>query len=258
MQSFEETLSSHEARVDGLLKQCSQLAGALKGWKRACGDGAVGDRQKHADRAQALSSQIGPAAQEVSAEWTFDTRGYLSSDAWQNELIEAAERHPSALRVFVETGELVCSPVVLKAEPARACLRIGKARWPKLRPRKVVDELVRLRERGAKQNVQEFLDALHSAVEYSNRGKEQKGNTISAKLRDVYDLFSLTPGWKKENSTAAFAQYLYALHQSDIRVTRSGKMYEFGFVSGHPPARDLFEVVAEDGRPLKYYLIHFR
>ena len=199
-----------------------------------------------------------PARQEVSSEWTFDAREYLSSDAWQSELIEAAGRHPSAPRVFIEAGELVCSPVVLRTEPARGCLRIGKARWPKLRPRKVVDELVRLRERGAKQNVQEFLDALHTAVEFLNRGKKQKGNTISAKLRDVYDLFCLTPVWKKENSTATFAQYLYALYKSDIRVTRSGKMYEFGFVSGHPPARDLFEVMAEDGRPLKYYLIHFR
>jgi hypothetical protein len=122
----------------------------------------------------------------------------------------------------------------------------------------VIAELLRLREQGAKQNVQEFLDSLWQAVEYLGRNREQRSTTAFAKLRDIYDLFCLTPGWKKENSEATFAQFLYALHRSDLRVTRSGKIYEFEFPAGHPKAREVFEVVAEDGKTIRYYGIHFR
>ncbi len=254
---LEEALSDHEGQVDSLLKQCSKLTAALKGWKRACSDGAINDRQKHADQASSIALQFGPAIQGVARQWTFDSREYLSSDVWQNELIEVAAKH-SSLRVFLEGGELVSSPVVLRPDPSRACLRLGKVRWSKLRPRRIVDELVKLKDRGERQNVQEFLDALYASVEYLNRNKPQLGSTVYAKLRDVYDLFSLTPGWKKENSEAAFAQYLYALDRSETRMTRSGKMYDLERAAGQPKARDLFAVVAEDGRTIRYYGIHFR
>lgn len=257
MQVFEEAISTHEGQVDGLIKQCTQLMGALKAWKKACSEGAINDRQKHSDKALMLSEQVGPAVKEVASNWEFDVKAYLSSDDWQTELTEYASKQPSSLRIFQESGELVCSPVVLKSEPSRLAIRIGKTNWSKLRIRKVVAELVRLRDQGSKQNVQEFLDALLTAVEYLNRNKDSLNVIEYAKLRDVYDLFCLTPGWKKENSVASVAQQLYVLHKSGLNVTRSGKMFRFEAPTGSPKSRDIFEVVDEDGKLIRYYGIQF-
>ncbi|MCK6499699.1 MAG: hypothetical protein L6Q38_09495, partial [Nitrospira sp.] len=206
MNRLDNAFAHHEGEVDLLLKSAQQFISALKGWKRACVEGSVGDRQKHSERAVAISTLIEPSVREAASGWSFNARDYLASDDWHNELIEAASRHPSTPNILSEGSELVCPPVVIRSEPGRASLRLGKARWTKLRPRKVIDELLRIRQRSEKQNVQEFLDSLWTATQYLNRGKQLETNTAYAKLRDIYDLFCLTPGWKKENSETAFAQ----------------------------------------------------
>lgn len=250
--NLESALQAHEEQVDALLKSANRYVGALKAWKKACQTGHIGNRQKAAAQAEELVSALPVATDETAATWDFDIRAYLESEAWRRELQEtAAEKY--SLRVLEEAENLISSPVVVRAQPGRGALQLGKVNWPTLRPRVVAAELKRLRERAGSANSQEFVESLFAVWE-----RISQGAGVFVKFRDIYDLFCLTPGWKRENPPAAFGQAIYALHRSEITATRGGKTFEFIYPSGNYRERDVYEVIAEDGRPLRYYGIRFR
>lgn len=249
--SLEEALRAHEEQVDALLKAANRYVGALKAWKKACQTGHMGNRQKAADQARDLiRTLVDPTAKAADA-WSFDVRAYLEGNQWRKELqTTAAEK--AGLRVLEEGETLISSPVVIRSRPSMSALRIGKVNWPTIRPQVVAAELKRLRERINEANLQEFVDCLLAVCQcYSRDG------TLFAKFRDIYNLFCLTPGWKRENPPVAFGQAIYALHRSEIRATRSGRKFEFEYPSGNVKERDVFTVIAEDGRPIRYYGIRF-
>jgi hypothetical protein len=253
---LEEALANHDKALDPVIKQSGQLSASLKAWKKATLEGNLGERQKQADRAIQIARALQDPLNAARESWEFDSATYLGSGAWRAELMDTANH--AGYRVFEEGESIVASPVIVVSEPARSALRIGRARWPKLRPSVVVAELKRLRERSEKGlGVQDLLDRLYEAVSRLDQNPRPNGE-VKAKLRDVYDLFSIAPGWKKDNPEASFAQDLYALHRSEVRTTRSGKKYEYEFPSGQPKGREIFEVVDESGRPIRYYMVHFR
>lgn len=252
MAILETALQEHEEQVDLLLKEANKYVGQLKAWKKACQNGHLNNRQKAAAQAEELAKRLPGPAQETAAGWEFDARAYLEGDDWRTEVqMVAAER--LGLRVLEEGDNLISSPVIVRALPGRGSLQIGKVNWPTIRPRVVAEELKRLRERMSSANSQEFVDSLYGASERVT----QEGDPV-AKFRAIYDLFSLTPGWKKDNPPAAFGQAIYALHRSEIRATRNGHSFEFVYPSGNAKERDVFPVIAEDGKPVRYYGIRFR
>ncbi len=253
---LEEALTEHEKRIDSALKQSAQLTSTLKAWKKATAEGKLADRQKLADRALELSNSVIDPVRLASDSWSFDARDYLASEAWRHEIMESAKI--SGHRLFSEGEALISSPVMVRTDPTRQSLLIGKTRWGKLRPSLVVEELQKIRAKGEKQKaVQESMDALFAAAKFLDKHPGATGS-VKAKIRDIYDLFSLTPGWKKDNPESSFAQDLYAIHRSELRATRGGMRYEFEYPTGQPKPRDLFEVIDESGRPIRYYMIHFR
>ena len=264
--NLEEALRGQEERADDLLKAANRYIGALKTWKKSCQNGHVGNLQKAIAQARDLAPALGPAADEAAQAWTFDAREYLESGEWRRDVQAAGDK--LGLRVMEEGDTLLSSPVVIRAQPARQSLFIGKVGWPLLRPHIVALELKRLRDRAQSANSQEFLDGLLAAALQLNkagdRGASDKAEKAAeapssafARFRDIYDLFSITPGWKKENSPAVFGQALYALHRADLRVTRSGRKFEIMFPSGNVKEKDVYSVVAEDGRSIRYYGIEF-
>lgn len=259
MAAIEEAFAAQEKLVDGLERDVKSLASVLKAWKKACAEGVVADRQKHADRAVSIASALPTSVQEAASGWDFDVSEYLrSTEAWQGELAAVARRVAPDHRLIPDGNALASPPVMVRAEPARACLRLGKARWTRLRPSKVVEELDRLRKRGEGQSNQAFLEALWSATEFLNKRYGEPGDAISARLRDVYDLFAMTPGWAKENPETVFAQAVYALHKSADRVTRGQKRCDFEGPTLHPPEKDVFTCIGADGRPIRFFVVKFR
>jgi len=250
--SLEEALQQQEERVDALLKGATRYVSTLKGWKKACQQGHISNMQKAASSASELASGLPEATSESSGAWDFDVRAYLEGDSWRRELQEtAAERF--GLRILEDDESLISSPVTVRAQPGRGALALGKVSWPLIRPRVVAAELRRLRDRTAAANSQDFLESLLNAAIYLS----SKENPV-AKFRDIYDLFSLTPGYRKENPPAAFGQQIYALHRSDLRTTRGGRKFEIEYATGKAKERDIFTVLSEDGRPLRYYNIWFK
>jgi hypothetical protein len=250
--NLEDALQEQETLVDDLLKSATKYVAALKSWKKACQIGHLGNRQKSAAQATELVAPLSQAAEFAAESWQFDARTYLESGEWRTELRAAAEK--LGLRVLEEGDTLISSPLVVRAIPGRTALALGKASWPSLRPGPPPPPLKRLRERAAAGNSQEFADSLFAACRHLTPDNEAP----FARFRDIYALYSLTPGWKKENPEAAFGQAIYALHRSGLSVTRAGRKFEFEYPSGNVKERDLFTVIAEDGRPIRYWGVQFR
>jgi hypothetical protein len=249
--ALEEALQDHEEKVDSLLRAANRYIGALKAWKKACQAGHLGNLNKAAAQAEELIGALPGTTAETKSAWTFDARAYLDSDDWRKELqAVAAERF--SLRTLEDDETLISSPITVRAFPGRGSLVLGKVNWPALRPKVVAAELKRLRDRTAAANSQEFAESLYGACQHLNKDE------AFARFRDIYDLFCLTPGYKKENPPAAFGQQIYALHRSEVRATRGGRKFGIEFPTGNVKERDVFTVLSEDGRPLRYYTIWFK
>ena len=161
--ALEEALSEQEEAVDALLKGAGEYLKALKAWKKACQFGHLNNRQKAATLAEKLAPALAEPAREAASSWEFDARAYFEGEDWRREIQAAAEK--LGLRVLEENETLLSSPVVIRAQPGRSQLLLGKAGWPQTRPRLVAEELKRLRERTASANSQELLDSLFAAAE---------------------------------------------------------------------------------------------
>lgn len=199
----------------------------------------MGNLNKLANQAAELSAALPASTGNAQSAWQFDVRAYLESDDWRSELQAAAER--IGLKTLPDEDVLISSPVTVSALPARGLLALGKVNEPNLRPAHVADKLKKLRE-----------CLYNAAVRLSSKDDPH------ARFRDIYDLFCLTPGYKKDTPPAAFAQQIYALHRSDVRATRAGRKMELETATGTFKERDVFSVLAEDGRSLRYYIIYFK
>jgi hypothetical protein len=250
---FEVAWQADEERVDALLKEANRYVGALKAWKKACQIGHFNNRQKAAAQAEFLAPALASPTAAASSAWTFDVRDYLSGEAWRQEIMAVAATDKFDLRVLEENDTLVSSPVVVRALPGRSVLQIGRVNWPALRPKVVAAELKRLRERTGASNSQEFLESLYAVWD-----RLKNPDMIFLRFREIYDLFSLTPGWKRENPPAKFGQDIYALHRSGLETTRGGKKFEMVTPSATAKEREIYTVISEDGRPLRYHGIRFK
>ena len=250
--SLEQALADHEERVDVLIKAAGKYLSTLKSWKKACQTGHLTGRQKAASDAEKLLQQLQDPTCEASSSWNFDVRSYLESNDWRNELQAACAL--LGLKVLEEEEILVVPPILVRAQPSQSRLQLGKAAWPTLHPKVTASFLKRLNEKSSSASVsQQFVNALYDGCK-----KVSLQGDLFARFRDLYDLFSYAPGWARDNSPASFAQQIYALHRSDVRTTRDGKTFEFEYPSGKPKDREIFSVISDDGRPIRYYGIWFR
>lgn len=252
--SLEDALQVHEQQIDALLKDAKKYVATLNAWKKACQTGEIGKRDKAAATATGLAGALVDPAQSAAESWTFDVREYLESGAWRDELRQEANR--LGVKSIEEGETLICppSPVPVRALPGQSRLRIGKKPWTKLRPSETAKEVKKLPEKSASlPELQRFLNALYAGCKLVSR----QGNSWT-KLKDLYDLFCLAPGWAKESSPVSFAQQIYALHKSDVRVTKDGKTAQFDYPGGKVKESDVFSVIADNGQPIRYFAIWFR
>ena len=251
MTILEPMLADQEAKVDALLKAAGRYVSSLKAWKKACMVGPLANRHKAANQALEAVTNLPDSAIAAVDSWQFNAAEYYQSADWQSELQAAAAA--IGLRVFTEADTIVSSPVIVRAQPARGTLVLGKVIWPNVHPLARALELKRLREQTNSSNSQEFVDSLCAAAVFV-----PDPGSPTVKFKDLYNLFAMTPGWKKDNPRAAFGLAIYALQSSEIRATRSGRSFEIVTPSGKYKEGDIFSIIAEDGKPLRYYGIRFK
>ena len=251
VKSIEDAIREHESSVDDLKKVCKRLNEAVTAWQKACREGNVTARQRAQAQVEDLLPLSATKTQEAISTWSFDARAYLESDMWRQDVLAAAES--LGVKTLIDGETVVSSPVLVRSQPGRSSLQIGKNAWPKLRPRAVAAELKRLRDKKSTSGPQDFLECLFQAWQDLERG----GATV-ATFKEIYDRFAAAPGWKKDNSPAQFGQDIYALARSEVRLTRAGKRYHLEHPSAKVRERDVFTVYREDGQPVRYYGIEFR
>ena len=248
--NLEEALQAQEQQVDALLKGANKYVGTLKAWKKACAEGHLGNLQKQSALALEQAPALVAPVQEADSNWEFDARSYLESEDWRRELQEAGEK--IGLRILPENETLVSSPVVIRSQPGSNRLLLGKEAWATIRPKLTADKLKKLRDRAAASNSQEFAEALFAAAQ-----RQSQDAYLYVKLIDIYNQFAETPGWKKENPPAVFAQAIYALQRSGIQATRAGRKIDIQGPSANAKEREVYSVIAEDGKPLRYFAVLF-
>src|SRR5206468_9952377 len=119
---------------------------ALKAWKKACQAGHIGNLQRSAATAEELVGSLPSTTGETRSHWQFDVRNYLESGQWRKELLTTlADKHD--IRALEDGDNLISSPVVVRAQPGRGTLGLGKVNWPTLHPKVTAAELKRLRDR---------------------------------------------------------------------------------------------------------------
>lgn len=251
VQSLEEALQIHEARVADLLKVCTRLNAQVKAWKKACDEGHVVAIQKAQAQVAELLPILHEKSEEAAGSWSFDAREYLESGRWRQELAEAGER--LGLKVLQEGEHVISFPVLVSGQPRSSQVRLGKKAWPKLRPRVLAGELKKLREKTSSSGSQEFVEHLYRAWVDLTRD----GGTV-ATFQALYDRFCQAPGWKKDNPREDFGLQILKLARSDVRMTKAGKRFHIEFPSGRFKEADIFVVYREDGQPARYYGIEFR
>lgn len=250
---IEDAFRDHEVEVDGLIKIATKFTGTLKAWKKACQTGHVGARDKAAALATSLAPELAAHVDTATGSWSFDVRQYLEGDHWRTELQDVCATR-MGLRVFEEDEKLVSPPVLVRSDPAKTRLIIGKVGWPTLNPSFTAKELKRLNERSATTAaLQQFLNSLYEGAKRVNKDKDHL-----TRLRDIYGIFSLAPGWARENSWASFAQQLYALQMSEVRTTKDGRGYKIDGPTGKYTENDVFSVISESGGLERYHAIWFR
>lgn len=249
LSAFDEALREDEERVDALLKSAKKYLAALQAWKKSAQTGNYVARQKAVETARQTAPTLSSPVEDAADAWSYDVAAWLQTDALR-EIQEAGSR--IGLRTLRDGETLVAPPVVVRAIPTRNALKIGKDNRTNLRPRVVAEELKKLRDRKSAAGSAEFLECL-----YGIWRKVSSKENPAARFRDIYDYFSLTPGWKKDNPEGAFGQSLYALQTSGLRMTRKEVPFQIEWPSGNVKDKDLFTVYAEDGKPLRYYAIRF-
>ena len=249
MIKLEPALADQESRLEGIARDVSRLNGAIKAWRKSVAEGVLPQRAKSASQAAELVSKIDAQVNECADSWAFDAKSYLV-DSWMDELIEAAAE--SDLRAFRDEDALVVPPLVLLARPSQESMFLDKERLRIMRQKAVLKELQARLAKGREAANQDFLDSLYRAWDR----RPDKASSL-LRFREAYETFCLAPGWKKENSRAAFVQQIYALHTSGLSLTRDGTPFNLQEPSSKVAVSDIFEVRAKDGRPIRYYGISF-
>lgn len=246
---LEPALGDQEQRLEAIAKDLSRLNSAVKAWRKACSDGALATRSKSAAQAVELADRLRIQLADCSQSWDFDARTYLA-DEWIQELLEAAAA--ADLRAFKDDDECVVPPLVLSSRPSQESIFLGKERLKMMRPKSVVKEIQTRLAKSRDAANQEFLESVFKAWD-----RRANPRTALVKFRDVYDMFCLAPGWKKDNSRAVFAQQIYGIHTSGLTTTRDGTPFNLQEPSSKVSGAEIFEVRARDGRPIRYYGISF-
>lgn len=248
--SLEAALAQHEAEAGALIKEANRCVSALKAWQKASKSGQMAKRQRTAEQAVRLTEAL-LASSRDAAGWSFDIEEWLGSEAWRTEIADALRS--AGLRAIEDpSGALLCPPLALVAEPDRGRIRAGRQSFSALRPSAIAGEIQRVRDRVAGARTQEFLEAMYRATRHLCGPSD-----LRATFRRIYDLFALTPGWKKENTELDFGQMVYALSVTPIRTTKDGTRFQIQTPSGPVKKRDIFGVYGEDGRLHQFYAIRF-
>jgi hypothetical protein len=254
--SLEGALSRAEAGAEAAIKAAANVTSALRRYRKAAQQGQLRDLRAATEAARRTLQTLDQEVANVAESWEFDEEAYLQGEGFVAELIAAGER--ADLRISYQDNRLYAYPALIRVLPGDRAVLIDKARERRLRP-SVLAGLLRDRQRRPPRfKAADFLEALHDVYQVAIR---QHGTRLMegapVPLLDLYEMFTLLPGARREYSAQEFARDVYLLDQSGETTTKTGERVEFHASTGTKLRRGTLTMVTQEGREKRYYAISF-
>lgn len=253
-ESLESTLAAAERRADAALKVLGSATTQLRKARAAAKSGQVRDLRKAMSAAESLASEFTDCAEALRNSFDMDDQGYLSSGAYTQELLAAAEA--AGVAMFEEDDQLMCYPSLVRVLAADASVEVDKVRERRLRPSVLVGLLAAAQQRAPKFKPEAFLDSVRAAYELSVAGAGKSPDAV-VRLIDVWAVLTMLPGQAKEYSKQEFARDLYLLDQSGVTTTaRSSRQLRWSASTG-TKGSGVLTTVARSGQRQRYWGVSF-
>jgi len=251
---LDSALGDYEGPVAAWLDAAKKQVAALQKLQKAVSMGNLRDIEKLRQSARAAAQSVSERA-EACGPLEFDARAYLSNGDFLSELTEAAGKAGARLRE--RDGVIFCYPVLVRAEPELAAVRIDKALEANLRPPVLAARLARLQSREPQARPEKFLETLLSVYELL-RAQRDLEDYIDLPLTAIYEVLTLLPGSGGSYTLLDFTRDVYMLDASGIEETRKGFRFSLpaSTVSRERSAKILF-FVTRDGYEKQYAAIKF-
>ncbi|HEY3267516.1 MAG TPA: hypothetical protein VGM37_11355, partial [Armatimonadota bacterium] len=154
-----------------------------------------------------------PPLEFDAARWLSDEDGFLA------EIRAAAEE--AGVRLYERDGVVFCYPVLVRAEPDLAAVRIDKRLDFNIRPSTLAAALKKAQAKDPKSKPERFIEALFQAYDFV-RARKRIATWPDIALTEIYAVLTLTPGSDREYTLLDFARDVYYLDTSGVAATRKG------------------------------------
>ncbi len=255
--SLEKALASTQADIESALKLASSVAASLRKVRSAAATGNLRDLRPALLSAEQAITALRQQFANAREGWDFDEEGYLSSDGFPSELIDAGSR--AGIRIFEQDDRLYSYPALIRVLPKDRAVLIDKTRARKLRPTVLVNQLKELQKRPPRFRPEPFLESLFEAYStlVAKRGKGLFSEGRVETLLAVYKLLTLLPDQSREYSRQEFGRDIYLLDRSGVSRTRGGMVVSFPASTATRSPSSTVRIITEEGTEKVYYGIQF-
>ncbi len=260
MGTFEAGFGAVETAAGRTATEAAALAKAAKQLLKAAQDGNIGHVWRQSRRLTDLLSSVTEHVERAAASWPFaaeSEHAYLEQ-RFGAELCGEAGR--IGLNVTPRDETLVCSPSIIRVNPADRAVTIDGRKRTAIRPSKLAADLLKIQRVDPRGNPQRFLEALYKAYRIlappPANSLIQSGQVVA--LAKVYDLLTTLPGSGRQYSRTDFARDLYLLDSSDVDTTRSGDgRVSFPHSTAARSGKEVFSFADRAGNLITYSRIQF-
>jgi hypothetical protein len=246
-------LDEYQKVVSAWLDQSKRETAAIQRLQKAVATGNLRDLERLRQAARTAAEETSRRAGDCGS-FEFDAAAYLAPDGeFLPELIQAAEK--AGVRLYERDGVIFSYPVLVRADPGNAAVRIDKKRVFTIRPETLAAILKQAQSREPKARPERFIETLFEAYEYV-RAKRKIDAYIDQPLTRIYDVLTLTPG--SEYSLLDFTRDVYFLDISGVTETRKGfRMSLPASTASRERAARALKFVTRDGYEKNYVAIKF-
>jgi hypothetical protein len=170
MQRLESALIELEAKVTEAEKAAAELLKAAKQLRQAARLGNIQNLERGLEVVAERGVEAAAAARSLKGEWSFDTRGYLTS-GYASELSNAATE--KGVKLFEREGQLFAFPLLLTVDPREVVVRVGRKRERNIRPKQLVEAIAKTQKRPQLQRGQVSCSAVRCLFAAGGIGMEK-------------------------------------------------------------------------------------
>lgn len=251
--TLERSLEALELDADSVVKSLAAALRQAKRVKAAAAAGLLRDLRHGLDATVQLADAAAAATRELRTGWTFDDQEHFANGSYVKEILTLAAEE--GVQAFEADDRILSYPAIVTVSAADTTVVIDKTKERRTRPSVLVRILKELQARPPKFKPGAFLESLAVAYDLALATKGGRAGA-TVKLSDVYRVFTVLPGSRRDYTKTELARDLYLLDQSGEVLTNDGRTM-------HLPASALtrgagnFVTVARSGQEKVYAGISF-